>query len=236
MLLEIKNITVTRGKNLILDKISLDVQKGSWTGIIGANGSGKTTLLQAISGRSHVRSGDIYFGGKDYSNNREGLAAEIGFSSNIQDLPEHLTAHELIQLLQDGRVEQHAFLKPILGLDGFINRPIEELSSGTKQKIAIYLAFLRDPRLIILDEPFNWLDPVVAFDLKQAFKQLTEGGLTVITALHDISTFTQYCTYGMLLTSETSPLVVNKADLELGRKDPMMFEKKIIKQLRDVDR
>lgn len=233
MLLQVKNIIVYRGKNIIIDKISLDISKGSWTGIIGANGSGKTTFLQAISGRSHVDSGEIYFGERNYSNNREDLASKIGFVCNIFDLPQHLTTYQLIQLLQDGQPEKHAFLKTILGIDDFINRPIEELSSGTKQKIAIYLAFLREPELVILDEPFNWLDPVVAFDLKQAFKQLIEEGLTLITALHDISTFTQYCTDGILLTSNKSPLMVDKGTLELGRANIASFERKIIEELRN---
>lgn len=233
MLLELKNLIVYRGKNIIIDKVSLYISKGSWTGIIGANGSGKTTFLQAISGRSNIQSGEIYFGEKDYSNNREGLASEIGFGCNIFDLPQHLTAYQLIQLLQNGKAEKHAFLKPILGIDGFINRPIEELSSGTKQKIAIYLAFLRDPELVVLDEPFNWLDPVVAFDLKQAFKHLTEEGMTLITALHDISTFGQYCTDGMLMTANKLPLIIDKDTIEIGRADIAGFERKIIEELRN---
>jgi ABC-type multidrug transport system ATPase subunit len=84
-----------------------------------------------------------------------------------------------------------------------------------------------------LDEPFNWLDPLTAFDVKQALRALvTEEGVTLITALHDVATLTAYCDRGVLMSAGRLSLALEQAALREGLADPVAFEGRIVEQLR----
>jgi ABC-type multidrug transport system ATPase subunit len=101
-----------------------------------------------------------------------------------------------------------------------------------RQRVAIALAFAGEPSLVILDEPFSWLDPVAAFDLRQALRTLVRGGLTLVTALHDLGTLATACDEGLMLADGRVALTIDRGMLEQASQDPQRFERQTIDLLR----
>ncbi|GAA3790964.1 hypothetical protein GCM10022600_09780 [Qipengyuania pelagi] len=101
-----------------------------------------------------------------------------------------------------------------------------------RQRATLALAFAVPPRIVILDEPFNWLDPVATFDVRAALAQMVKGGLTLITALHDLSTQSGFRDGGIVLTKGRVSLQLNGARLRAGRNDAAGFERALVAALR----
>jgi ABC-type multidrug transport system ATPase subunit len=105
------------------------------------------------------------------------------------------------------------------------------MSSGMRQRLALFLAFLGEPRVVLLDEPFNWLDPVGAFDAKDCLTEIARTTL-VITALHDVATFALRCGSGLMLQDGAIVRRFGASDLETGRDDLQGFERSIYQDLK----
>lgn len=101
------------------------------------------------------------------------------------------------------------------------------------QRIALLAAFLDMPQIVILDEPFNWLDPLTAYDVKIALRDLVASrDIALITALHDVTTLTAYCNGGILMAAGRIALVMEEAKLRAGLADPVGFESFMVERLR----
>jgi ABC-type multidrug transport system ATPase subunit len=231
------DVSVERGGVLAVRDVSYANEAPGWIGIVGANGSGKTSLLRAIAGRLPIRSGRILIGGADLSGDRAARAAAIGFAVDAAMLPGALTPREVFAI--SGRAPDAmdaaslAPLREALGIDAFLDRTCGALSAGMGQRVAIFAAFLDLPRIVILDEPFNWLDPLTAFDVKAALGRLVAAeGLTLLTALHDVATLTACCSRGFLMAEGRIALALEEAELRAGRADPIGFEAAMIARLR----
>jgi len=236
--LEIAQLQVDRGGVPAVLGVDYANHQPGWIGLVGANGSGKTTLLRALAGRLPIRSGRIAIGGADVSANRALRASLIGFAIDNAMLPADLTPRELFALSAESeQAIDDPLLAPLraaLRFESFIDRKCGALSAGMAQRIALFAAFLDLPAIVILDEPFNWLDPLTAFDTKQALRDLvTARGLTLITALHDISTLTAYCNRGILLSAGRIALTLEESELRAGLADPISFETRMVDRLRD---
>lgn len=234
--ISVENLVVARNGRRIIDNLSLSFPIATWTGVIGANGSGKTTLLKAIAGRLPVEAGRIISNdGQDISD-RQARALSIGFAPDVTSLPGSLTGAEIISLMSEDHpapLAAHLPLCKALGIDRLADLRINAMSSGMRQRIAIYLAFVQKSNLVILDEPFNWLDPVCTYDMKKALRSLVdEQGLCLITALHDMATLAVYCDEGVLLADGT----VIKRMGDLGGRNSggalADFEREMIAELR----
>ena len=105
-------------------------------------------------------------------------------------------------------------LRRALAFDPYIDQRIGTLSQGMRQRLAIFCAFLARPRAVLLDEPFNWLDPISAFDTKAALAGLVAQGLTLVTALHDIASLVRQCEAGLLLSDGRSASRLGAADID----------------------
>lgn len=101
-----------------------------------------------------------------------------------------------------------------------------------RQRSAIALAFAKPVSLAILDEPFNWLDPVAAFDVRSALAGMVRDGLTLITALHDLATLCGSCHAGMMMAEGKPTLILSRTELEQGQGDARAFEERMIAALR----
>ena len=238
MQIELHELLVYRGGTRAVDRVSLTVDAGGWTGLVGANGSGKTSLLRAVAGRVDVAAGEIRVDGQDRTADRGWRARAFGFAPDAAALPQSLTGGELFSILvPDGAEaaddEVLAPLRRALDFDSFIDRRIGSLSAGMKQRLAVFSAFLSRPKLVILDEPFNWLDPVCAFDTRTALRSLvSDHGLTLITALHDTMTLLQHCHSGLLLSDGRVSRRLSSEDLRRGAGDYAAFERELIEALR----
>lgn len=201
MTLQIVELCVDLGGDRVVDALSFDVQ-GGWFGVLGANGSGKTTLLRCLVGRLQPASGQIIIEGRQLARDPAARSLQLGFGPPIETLPQMLSVKELLLLAAQARgVSLHLAgdLYESLGVERLLGRLVGELSSGAKQRVANYLAFIGDPQLVVLDEPFNWLDPVAGYEFKRAVKAFVSEGRTVISALHDIASFITHCDAGLVL-------------------------------------
>ena len=230
-------IAIRRNGNVVVNNASGSFAAGSWTGLIGANGSGKTSLLRAISGRLPVAEGCIEINGVDVTLERISRAIAIGFAPEISALSGGLTGRQYLGLVQHklGATDRAVLtdLAGALAFEQFIDRPIASLSAGMRQRLAIYSAFIAGTQIIFLDEPFNWLDPVCAFETKKAIRSLVvEHSFTVVAALHEISALTLYCDSGLVMSAGTIVHSMSADELRNGSKDIATFESSIISHLR----
>lgn len=238
MRIETRDLLVIRGRTRSVDGVSMTIPGEGWLGVIGANGSGKTSLLRAIAGRLDLDSGRILADGVDRTGDRAWRARSIGFAPEVASLPESISSAELFAILTrrgdgDARGARLGRLRRALDFDHFVDRRIGTLSAGMRQRVAIFCAFLNDNDVIFLDEPFNWLDPVCAFDTKEALRALVgEEHVVLATALHDMSTLTHYCDSGVLLADGKISRLLDADDLARGARDHAAFEAGIVRNLR----
>lgn len=235
--LSLERVSVLRGGRPAVAEVSYDHQGAGWIGLVGANGSGKTSLLRALAGRLPIHGGRVMLGGADLSSDRAARAGLIGFAVEGAMLPEDLTPRELFAISAEDRDAagdpRLAALRTALNLESFIDRKCGSLSAGMSQRVALLAAFLDLPQVVILDEPFNWLDPLTAFDVKRALGELVaRQGLTLITALHDVGTLMAYCSRGILMSGGRFALELEEAELRAGLADPVAFEAAMVERLR----
>jgi ABC-type multidrug transport system ATPase subunit len=224
MLIEVKDLVVRRGRAVAVNGVSFAAASGRWTGIVGANGSGKTSLLRSLAGRLAGEGGAILVDGVDRTTDRGWRARHFGFAPELSSLPPSLTGAELFAIMAPGweeavRAGRLSGLRDALAFDAFLHQRIDALSAGMRQRLAIFAAFLRAPAAAILDEPFNWLDPVCAYDTKVALRRLVDDGLTLCTALHETAALVGFCDSGLLLSEGRVGRRLDAVDLERGRQD-----------------
>ena len=242
MRIEVQELVVLRGGHRAVDRVSFVVEGAGWTGLVGANGSGKTSLLRAIAGRLPSSEGAILLDGADRTSDRAARAETIGFAPEAAALPESLTGRELFAILGGEEVGAEPAdplgpLRHALAFDAFFDQRIFTLSAGMRQRLAIFCAFLSRPRAVLLDEPFNWLDPICAFDTKQALGALVAAqGLTLVTALHDMTSLVHHCSAGIFLSDGRIRRLLGPKEMREGQRDYATFEAEMIAGLRGETR
>ena len=235
--IEIASLSVRRSGRPIVHDLDASIAQNGWFGVIGANGSGKTTLLRAIAGRLPIAGGTCTILGRESARDRDARADAIGFAPPIEALPALLTVRELLALGGDDPAVQGVRAEALwlaLGIDELLDTQIGKCSSGMRQRAALALAFARPTRIVILDEPFNWLDPVAAFDTREALAALVSEGLTLITALHDLTTLCGFCDAGLVMARGRASLHLDTEMLRAGREDAARFESGLVAALREL--
>lgn len=231
--LTISDLKVVLGGASVLQNVSLEIQTG-WFGVLGVNGSGKTTLLRSLCGRLRVDGGDIRLGETEITQRPDQRAEWLLDAPPIETLPLDLTVGELLDLVEASRVAPRRSgeaIHEVLGVHKIAGRRIGTLSAGLKQRVAIALAFTGDAPVVLLDEPFNWLDPVTAYELKGQLKLFSQDRI-LITTLHDVGTFTTFCDAGVLLHCGRVARVYNAEELRAHRQNTVVFEEEIYRMLK----
>ncbi|WP_043632810.1 ABC transporter ATP-binding protein [Nonomuraea candida] len=188
--IEVADLTQRFGSVLAVDRLSLSVPPGMFYGIVGPNGAGKTTTLTAVCGLRVPTAGTIKVAGHDLRTDREAALAQLGVMMDGLSLPERLTATEVLRYsaglrgLEDGWQGRASDLLEILRLDAVPRTLIVEYSTGMRKKINLALALLHRPRVLVLDEPFEAIDPVSAHSIEQVLKQYVDAGGTVVLSSH----------------------------------------------------
>lgn len=232
--IELRDMSVRRGRSMAVQSVSLDVPEARWFGVIGANGSGKTSLLRALAGRLECTVGSCLVHGVDLAGDRKARADAFGFMVPAENLPGPLTAQQLFRLIEPEEERWRPRACPVwdaLQIERLLSRRIATCSAGMRQRIAVAAAFVGASSTIILDEPFNWLDPVAATDLRSALRESVSQGVTLMTALHDMISLAS-CDTGILLGKGKIIEAIDEKALELGRKEPFKFEIGITEVLR----
>ena len=234
-MIQLTDVTVRRGRARAVDGVTLSMAKGVWFGVLGANGSGKTTLLRALAGRLPFAGGSCRLDGLELVQDRHGRARRVGFAPPLDALPAVLSGRDLLRVVAgDARTARSRLgaIGDALGLDPLLPRRIGTLSSGQRQRLAIGCAFATGSAVVVLDEPFNWLDPVAAVDLRDALGSVVTGGLTLVTALHDLTSLVRGCDEGALLANGRVALKLDANALADARSDYGAFEDRLIATLR----
>ena len=186
-LLEVRNINKTFKKQKANDNISISVKENSIYGLLGPNGAGKSTLLKIITGMITPDSGKIIFDGRRFK--RQDLAY-IGALIEQAPIYDNLTARENLKVrtllygLPDSRIDE---VLEIVDLKDAKKKKTGHFSMGMKQRLGIAIALLNNPKLLILDEPTNGLDPVGINKMRSLISSFPKRGITVILSSHILS-------------------------------------------------
>ena len=199
-MLRIEHLTKTYGEKKAVDDLSLHIRPGEIYGFIGHNGAGKTTTLKSVAGILQFDAGEIYVDGKSVK--REPLACkrEIAYIPDNPDLYEYMTGEKYLNFIADifgvGTAERRERIRENAAhfeLTESLAQPIAAYSHGMKQKLAIVAAWLHQPRLIIMDEPFVGLDPKAAHLLKGMMRQFCDAGGAFFFSTHVLEVAEKLC-------------------------------------------
>lgn len=187
-MIKIKNLKKSFGKLQVLNNISMNIESGKITAILGPNSSGKTTLIKCILGLVIADAGDILVNNLNIKNNYH-YKFLIGYMPQITRFPENLTLQELLYIFKDlrGGNSNEKELINNFEIKEFLNKPLRVLSGGTRQKINVVLAFMFNPQILILDEPTAGLDPISSTLLKDKIIQEKQNGKAVVITSHIMS-------------------------------------------------
>lgn len=171
--------------------INMTVERGNIYGFLGPNGSGKTTTLSLLLGLLQGARGEIEIFGKSINRNRKEILKNIGSLIETPSLYGHLSARENLEVYRNIYNADKSRIDDVLktvGLDDTGGKSVKRFSLGMKQRLAVALALLPNPELLILDEPTNGLDPTGIIELRELIKKLNkERGITILVSSHILS-------------------------------------------------
>lgn len=195
--LEIKNLTKTYGKRKVIDNISLEIQEGEIFGFLGPNGSGKTTTIKMILRLIEKDSGEIKI--KGYDNKKEfekameyiGAIVENPDMYNYMSGKDNLKLHARLRNIDKKRIDE---VLELVGLKDRAKEKVKKYSLGMKQRLGLALTLLHKPRVLILDEPTNGLDPAGIKQLRNILKEIAhKDGVAVFVSSHILSEMQLMC-------------------------------------------
>lgn len=199
-LIELKEVTKRFNKNTILDGISLSIPKGKILGIIGRSGCGKTTLLNIIIGFVKPNKGSILFNNKNIFKEMKDVEELFGFASQDFSFYEELTAKENLEYFSklyglkkkaiNSKVNE---LLKLVGLEDSRNKISRQLSSGMKRRLDIACSLVHEPKVLLLDEPTQDLDPLLRREILKLIQKINKDGTTVIITTHLLGEIDHLC-------------------------------------------
>ncbi|MBQ3015940.1 MAG: ABC transporter ATP-binding protein [Clostridia bacterium] len=198
-MLKIQNLTKKYGEKCAVDDLTLHIQPGEIYGFIGHNGAGKTTTLKAAVGLIDFDSGEILVDGESVRINPMECKRKIAYIPDNPDLYDFLTGIKYLDFVADvfgvggERNEKISGLADVFELTADLASPISTYSHGMKQKLAIISAFLHDPKLIIMDEPFVGLDPKASHTLKEMMREHCDRGGAIFFSTHVLDVAEKLC-------------------------------------------
>jgi ABC-type Mn2+/Zn2+ transport system ATPase subunit len=206
--IEIKNAVVSFRENVALQRVSLKVRAGEFTGIIGPNGPGKTTLLTVVNGLGQLLSGRVKVLGYQLApGNGHSLRKKVGYVAQVQTIDRRMpmNVREVVMIGRYGlmgllgRPKKHDWevvdeMLRLVGLGHLARRPIGHLSGGEQQRVAIARCLAQEPGIFLLDEPTASLDWKAQTDILELVKQIHEArNLTTLFVTHDLSALPMAC-------------------------------------------
>ena len=194
-IIEVNNLTKKVGKKNLLNDVSFNLEEGEILGVVGKNGSGKTTLLKSIVGLIHPTSGDIKINGFDLKKDYEKAIKDVGCMIEVPVMYDYLSGKDNLEIyrimfrgIPKSRVDE---IIKLISLEGSEYKKLKIYSLGMKERLGIGVSLLNKPKLLILDEPTNGLDPVGIKDLRNFIKSL--NGVSVIITSHMLSEIENMC-------------------------------------------
>ncbi len=229
-ILDIKGLTVAYGPNKAVDDISLQIARGEIFGLLGPNGAGKTSTLSAVEGLVRPRSGTVLLDGVDVARHPIEAKAKMGVSLQATSFQSELSVAQIVRLYaglygveMSGR--QIADNLQAVGLGAEASKPFKQLSGGQQQRLALYVAVIHQPVLLLLDEPTAGLDPQSRRQLWGRIERIRKDGGSILLTTHSMEEAQAVCDrvaiidHGTVLTTDTP-----KDLIERHKDDPRVLE------------
>lgn len=204
VILKTYNITKKYGNQIAVNNVNMTIKKGDIYGFIGQNGAGKTTLIRLITGLIHKTNGDIELLGASSENELNKARTMIGSLIETPSFYNNMTARENLEVSRRIRnIPGNKCVDEVLELVGLKNiekKKVKNFSLGMKQRLGIANAIMGNPRLLILDEPINGLDPMGIVEIRELLKKINkEKDMTILISSHILSELSELATtYGII--------------------------------------
>ena len=199
-MLKIDHLTKTYGEKKAVDDLSLHIQPGELYGFIGHNGAGKTTTLKSVVGILQFDSGEITIDGVSVKADPITCKKNIAYIPDNPDLYDFMTGMQYLNFVcdifgvaADVRQERIQALAEGFELTADLAQPISSYSHGMKQKLAIISAWVHEPKLVVMDEPFVGLDPKASFLLKEMMRDVCAAGGAIFFSTHVLEVAEKLC-------------------------------------------
>lgn len=190
-ILKVRNVAKAFDGREMIHGMNLSVERGMIYGLLGVNGAGKTTTFKMITGLLRPDSGEIIFSGTSVSGQDKGFLREMGILIETPVFYEHLSARENLELhlqYMGCGVDKIEEVLNRAGLQNTGRQPVSKFSLGMRQRLAIARAISHEPKLLVLDEPVNGLDPVGIRQMRELFLSLArESGMALLISSHILS-------------------------------------------------
>lgn len=199
-MLRIENVTKIYWEKKAVDNLSLHINAGEIYGFIGHNGAGKTTTLKSVVGILKFDEGKIFINNKSIADKPIECKKEIAYIPDNPDIYEFMTGikylnfiADIFQVDADTRQERIKKYSDMFELTDDLGQPIAAYSHGMKQKLAIISAWIHEPKLIIMDEPFVGLDPKASHLLKEMMREFCDNGGAIFFSTHVLEVAEKLC-------------------------------------------
>jgi ABC-2 type transport system ATP-binding protein len=199
-MLKIEHLTKAYGDKKAVDDLSLHISAGEICGFIGHNGAGKTTTIKSVAGILQFDAGEILIDGKSIREQPLACKREIAYIPDNPDLYDYMTGIKYLNFIADifgiGADERKACIYDYASrfdLTYDLAQPIAAYSHGMKQKLAIIAAWMHQPRLIIMDEPFVGIDPIASHQLKGMMREVCDNGGAIFFSTHVLEVAEKLC-------------------------------------------
>ena len=242
VILSIKNLSKSFGKRKAVDNLSFDIKEGEIFGFLGPNGAGKSTAIRAMLSLIKPDEGDIEIFNKSVKKKKNSALEGVGALVERPDFYEYLSAHRNLSLLATMDNVSKKRIDEVLEIVGLTDRredKVKAYSQGMKQRLGIAQALLCDPKLLILDEPTNGLDPRGMKEVRDLIRKLSQEGITILLSSHILHEVEQACTtmaiinLGKLIKIGSVYDLLNESDTFVTeiKAEPLIQAKKVLESL-----
>lgn len=225
-MLTIEHLTKQYADKKAVDDLSIHIAPGEIYGFIGHNGAGKTTTLKSIAGILKFDAGDIKINGISIKDSPIECKKIMAYIPDNPDIYEYMTGIQYVNFIADifevnnGREEKIRKYASLFEIENDLYQPVSSYSHGMKQKLALITAFIHEPKLILMDEPFVGLDPKAAHKLKELMRETCDKGGAIFFSTHVLEVAEKLCDKiaiirsGKLIKSGTTDEVKGDESLE----------------------
>lgn len=217
--LEVRDIHRNYGKKEVLKGVTFQIDSSEIVGLIGKNGAGKSTLFKVITGLLKQKSGTVKILDQEVSSKNRKIFQQVGCLIEQVSLYPHLTGYEHIQIvakLTDTKIDEHVeTLISTLKMNSYIHNKTKTYSQGMKQRLGILLAVLNKPKLLLLDEPLNGLDPEGVYEIRTFLLNIChQEGMSLLISSHILSEMQILCDRFLFLKDGVISKDLTKSDLK----------------------
>ena len=231
IVLETKNLSKNFGNKKILKAINMKIYEGDIVGLIGPNGAGKTTFIKTILNLYKEREGEVFICGINIDQDFEKAISNVGCVIENPDLYPHLSGYKNIKIVSLlNNIKDDEYIEKIVKLfklNARIKDKVKKYSLGMKQRLGIVCALIKKPKLLILDEPTNALDPLGIKELRDIIKNISEDmNVTVLISSHILSEIENICDRIVIIDNG---YIIDEIDIDDMKSHEISLEQEFLK-------